>query len=273
RTSRLRRVWRVRVPDCPVGRRRTIRRKANRAVRRACRDPQSRRRVADKTMGRRRFRRNSGPLVGSLRDAFGCDLRPRRRGSGAIGGQSFARERGDYARRHAQTTLRAGAGRETLHRRRHGADAHRGGGAGADRGHLRPDHVASQRAVRVGRRRRRALRPRLPHRLLSPQLQSHLVYEDSPRKRVAGGLRESKNAGTVRGAVTTCAVPATCLISLKINMREQATDYSLLFLIQRLRVPIGFITAILFVFFSRPTWRSLAVGVPIALCGALFRAW
>jgi protein-S-isoprenylcysteine O-methyltransferase Ste14 len=57
------------------------------------------------------------------------------------------------------------------------------------------------------------------------------------------------------------------------NMREQATDYSLLFLIQRLRVPIGFITANLFVFFSRPTWRSLAVGVPIALCGALFRAW
>jgi protein-S-isoprenylcysteine O-methyltransferase Ste14 len=57
------------------------------------------------------------------------------------------------------------------------------------------------------------------------------------------------------------------------NMREQATDYSLLFLIQRLRVPMGFITAILFVFFSRPTWRSLAVGVPIASCGALFRAW
>jgi protein-S-isoprenylcysteine O-methyltransferase Ste14 len=56
-------------------------------------------------------------------------------------------------------------------------------------------------------------------------------------------------------------------------MREQATDYSLLFLIQRLRVPVGFITAILFVFLSRPTWRSLAVGVPIALCGALFRAW
>jgi protein-S-isoprenylcysteine O-methyltransferase Ste14 len=44
-------------------------------------------------------------------------------------------------------------------------------------------------------------------------------------------------------------------------------------LIQRLRVPIGFITAILFVFFSRPTWLSLAVGVPIALCGATVRAW
>ncbi|HEV2669330.1 MAG TPA: isoprenylcysteine carboxylmethyltransferase family protein [Blastocatellia bacterium] len=56
-------------------------------------------------------------------------------------------------------------------------------------------------------------------------------------------------------------------------MREQATDYSLLFLIQRLRVPIGFITAVLFVVFSRPTWGSLAVGAPIALCGAIFRAW
>ena len=44
-------------------------------------------------------------------------------------------------------------------------------------------------------------------------------------------------------------------------------------LIQRLRVPIGFVTAILFVFFSRPTWLSLAVGVPIALCGATVRAW
>lgn len=44
-------------------------------------------------------------------------------------------------------------------------------------------------------------------------------------------------------------------------------------LIQRLRVPVGFVTAILFVVFSQPTWRSLAVGVPIALCGALIRAW
>jgi protein-S-isoprenylcysteine O-methyltransferase Ste14 len=57
------------------------------------------------------------------------------------------------------------------------------------------------------------------------------------------------------------------------NMREQATDYSLRFLIQRLRVSVGFITAILFVFLSRPTWQSLAAGVPIALCGALVRAW
>jgi protein-S-isoprenylcysteine O-methyltransferase Ste14 len=62
-------------------------------------------------------------------------------------------------------------------------------------------------------------------------------------------------------------------INLRMNMREQATDYSLLFLIQRLRVPVGFITAILFVVFARPTWWSLAAGVPIAIAGALIRAW
>jgi len=44
-------------------------------------------------------------------------------------------------------------------------------------------------------------------------------------------------------------------------------------LLQRLRVPIGFVTAILFAIFSRPTWQSLAIGVPIALCGILIRAW
>jgi protein-S-isoprenylcysteine O-methyltransferase Ste14 len=43
--------------------------------------------------------------------------------------------------------------------------------------------------------------------------------------------------------------------------------------LQRLRVPLGFLTAILFVVFSQPTWLSLAAGVPIALCGLLIRAW
>jgi protein-S-isoprenylcysteine O-methyltransferase Ste14 len=57
------------------------------------------------------------------------------------------------------------------------------------------------------------------------------------------------------------------------NKYEQAPDYSLRFLIQRLRVPFGFVTAILFVVFSQPTWRSLLIGVPIALGGALIRAW
>ncbi|QQS46898.1 MAG: isoprenylcysteine carboxylmethyltransferase family protein [Acidobacteriota bacterium] len=43
--------------------------------------------------------------------------------------------------------------------------------------------------------------------------------------------------------------------------------------VQRLRVPLGFLTAILFVIVSKPTWTSLAVGVPVALLGILVRAW
>src|SRR5437870_11070789 len=38
--------------------------------------------------------------------------------------------------------------------------------------------------------------------------------------------------------------------------------------LQRWRVPMGFVTAALFVIFSRPSWRSLAVGAPISLGGA-----
>jgi len=57
------------------------------------------------------------------------------------------------------------------------------------------------------------------------------------------------------------------------NNGEQATGYSPLFLVRRLRVPIGFVTAILFVFFSRPTWMSIVIGVPIAILGASVRAW
>jgi protein-S-isoprenylcysteine O-methyltransferase Ste14 len=54
---------------------------------------------------------------------------------------------------------------------------------------------------------------------------------------------------------------------------QQITTSDSRLLVQRLRVPAGFITAILFVVFSQPTWRSLAAGIPIALCGALVRAW
>ena len=53
----------------------------------------------------------------------------------------------------------------------------------------------------------------------------------------------------------------------------QAVDLGWRAALQRLRVPIGFVTAILFVVFSRPSWRSLAAGIPIALAGALIRAW
>ncbi len=44
-------------------------------------------------------------------------------------------------------------------------------------------------------------------------------------------------------------------------------------ILQRLRVPLGFLTAMLFLVFSQPSWRTIAIGVPIALCGVAMRAW
>jgi len=41
----------------------------------------------------------------------------------------------------------------------------------------------------------------------------------------------------------------------------------------RSRVPSGFLVALLYVIFSRPTGRSLAIGLPLALAGLLLRAW
>ena len=43
--------------------------------------------------------------------------------------------------------------------------------------------------------------------------------------------------------------------------------------LQRLRVPLGFLTAILFLVFSQPSWQTIAIGAPIALCGVAMRAW
>ena len=43
--------------------------------------------------------------------------------------------------------------------------------------------------------------------------------------------------------------------------------------LQRLRVSLGFISVVLFVFASQPSPRSLLVGIPIAFLGALIRAW
>ena len=43
--------------------------------------------------------------------------------------------------------------------------------------------------------------------------------------------------------------------------------------LQRWRVPLGFITAALFIVCSRPSWRSLAVGIPVSLCGIVIRGW
>lgn len=43
--------------------------------------------------------------------------------------------------------------------------------------------------------------------------------------------------------------------------------------LQRLRVPLGFLTAILFLIFSQPSWQTIFIGAPIALCGVAIRAW
>ena len=44
-------------------------------------------------------------------------------------------------------------------------------------------------------------------------------------------------------------------------------------LLQRMRVPLGFAFAILFLYFAAPTPIWLAVGGAIAVCGLLIRAW
>ncbi len=57
------------------------------------------------------------------------------------------------------------------------------------------------------------------------------------------------------------------------NENQQTMDFNWRASLQRLRVPIGFVTAILFAVFSRPSWQSLAAGVPLALIGAAIRGW
>lgn len=44
-------------------------------------------------------------------------------------------------------------------------------------------------------------------------------------------------------------------------------------LVQRVRVPLGFIFAIIFIIFAKPTLVSLAVGAAVAYVGVLIRAW
>ena len=43
--------------------------------------------------------------------------------------------------------------------------------------------------------------------------------------------------------------------------------------LQRIRVPLGFVFAILFVFFARPTFWTLIIGGVIAFIGVAIRAW
>lgn len=42
---------------------------------------------------------------------------------------------------------------------------------------------------------------------------------------------------------------------------------------KRLRLPLGFVFALLFLAFARPTWTSLGVGAGIASLGLVVRAW
>ncbi len=44
-------------------------------------------------------------------------------------------------------------------------------------------------------------------------------------------------------------------------------------LLQRIRVPLGFLFATAFFVFARPTWLSLAVGVGVSAFGLLIRGW
>lgn len=43
--------------------------------------------------------------------------------------------------------------------------------------------------------------------------------------------------------------------------------------VARLRVPIGFLLAATFAWFARPTFCSLACGIPVSLAGLALRAW
>ena len=43
--------------------------------------------------------------------------------------------------------------------------------------------------------------------------------------------------------------------------------------LQRVRVPLGFVFAIVFILFAKPTWMSLAIGSVVAVIGVLIRAW
>lgn len=43
--------------------------------------------------------------------------------------------------------------------------------------------------------------------------------------------------------------------------------------LQKIRVPLGFLFAALFLIFARPTWTTLAVGAGISVVGLLVRGW
>lgn len=44
-------------------------------------------------------------------------------------------------------------------------------------------------------------------------------------------------------------------------------------LLQRLRVPIGFLAVVFFLVLAQPTWATLVAGAPVTLAGLWFRGW
>ncbi len=44
-------------------------------------------------------------------------------------------------------------------------------------------------------------------------------------------------------------------------------------LVQRIRVPLGFLFAVVFLVFAKPTWLTIAVGTGIAMIGVAIRGW
>lgn len=56
--------------------------------------------------------------------------------------------------------------------------------------------------------------------------------------------------------------------SVPVNTKKRYAE-----LAARVRVPSGFVVAVLYVVFSHPTPRSLAAGLPVASAGLLLRAW
>ncbi len=62
-------------------------------------------------------------------------------------------------------------------------------------------------------------------------------------------------------------------LELQYREKEEGLSSNRRNLLSRLRVPLGFLIAIIFVVFSEPTWRTIAAGLPVALAGVALRAW
>jgi protein-S-isoprenylcysteine O-methyltransferase Ste14 len=59
---------------------------------------------------------------------------------------------------------------------------------------------------------------------------------------------------------STDALPPTVMPDLAIRLA-------------RIRVPLGFVASVAALFLAHPTWRSIAIGLPIAVAGEAIRVW